>query len=530
MTLPTQLDPASEAYAASRAAMIAALEEISAATEDALGGGGPRYVGRHLHRGRLLVRDRINRLLDRYAPFLELSALAGWGTGDVVGASVVTGIGQVSGVECMIIANDPTVRGGSMNPSTVAKIRRALDIAHRTRLPTIQLVESGGADLPRQADIFVPGGEIFKQISRLSAARIPTVAIVFGSSTAGGAYVPGMSDYIVMVASQARVYLGGPPLVKMAIDEDADEEQLGGAEMHSRISGVSDYLARDEEHALSLGRAIVANLGWRKLGPPPRPDAPAPRYPAEELLGVVPADAKRPFDIREVIARVVDGSQFEEFKPDYGSMLVTGWAQLVGYPIGIIANNGILFSEEAQKGTHFIQLANQLSRPLLFIQNITGFMVGTRYEQGGIIKHGAQLINAVSNSTVPHLTLMVGASYGAGNYAMSGRAFDPRFVFTWPTHRIAVMGGRQLAGVLSIVRRAAASQQGLPFDERADADLRAATEDQIDTESTALFATGRLWDDGVIDPRDTRIVLGLALSAVHSAPVEGSASYAVFRM
>jgi acetyl-CoA carboxylase carboxyltransferase component len=299
--------------------------------------------------------------------------------------------------------------------------------------------------------------------------------------------------------------------------------------MHSRISGVSDYLARDEEHALSLGRAIVANLGWRKLGPAPRPDAPAPRYPAEELLGVVPADAKRPFDIREVIARVVDGSQFEEFKPDYGSMLVTGWAQLVGYPIGIIANNGILFSEEAQKGTHFIQLANQLSRPLLFIQNITGFMVGTRYEQGGIIKHGAQLINAVSNSAVPHLTLMVGASYGAGNYAMSGRAFDPRFVFTWPTHRIAVMGGRQLAGVLSIVRRAAASQQGLPFDERADADLRAATEDQIDTESTALFATGRLWDDGVIDPRDTRIVLGLALSAVHSAPVEGSAGYAVFR-
>ena len=344
---------------------------------------------------------------------------------------------------------------------------------------------------------------------------------MFGSSTAGGAYLPGMSDYTVMVEDKARVFLGGPPLVKMAIGEDADEEELGGAAMHARTSGLCDYLARDEPEALRMARGIVAHLHWTRLGPGPAGPADQPLYPAEELLGIASVDVRVPFDVREILARVVDGSRFEEFKELYGAQLVCGWASLGGYPIGVVANNGILFSPEAQKGAQFIALCNRTDTPILFVQNITGFMVGTRYEQGGIIKDGAKLINAVSNSTVPHLTLMVGASYGAGNYAMAGRAYDPRFVFTWPNHRIAVMGPKQLAGVLSIVRRNAAEAAGRPFDEAADEELRQATEHQIEEESTALYATGRLWDDGIIDPRDTRTVLAIALTAVHSAPVRG---------
>jgi len=527
---PTAIDPRSETYRANRAGMQALLDEVFGAQAAVLEGGGERYVTRHRERGKLLVRERIDLLLDRDSPFLELSPLAGWGTEDPVGGALVCGIGLVEGVECVVSANDPTVRGGTSSPTTIAKSLRAQEIAATNRLPLINLTESGGADLPRQAEVFVPGGATFKHLTRLSAAGIPTITLVFGSSTAGGAYVPGMSDHTVFVDGAARVFLGGPPLVKMAIDEDTDEESLGGAEMHARVSGLADHLAADERDAIHLGRRLVRHLHWRKQGPGPTGPADPPLLDPEELLGVASPDVRVPFEVREILWRILDGSRFEEFKPLYGSQLVCGWGSLAGFPIGVLANNGILFSEESQKGAQFIQLCNRRDLPLLFVQNITGFMVGTRYERGGIIKHGSQLINAVSNSTVPHLTLMVGASYGAGNYGMSGRAYDPRFVFSWPNHRIAVMGPAQLAGVLSIVQRTAAERAGRVYDENADAAMRAAVEAQIDRESTALFATGRLWDDGIIDPRDTRTVLGIALSAVHSAPVSGTTRFGVFRL
>jgi acyl-CoA carboxylase subunit beta len=405
-----------------------------------------------------------------------------------------------------------------------------MEIARANRLPLITLTESAGADLPKQAEIFVPGGATFKHLTQLSAAGIPTIALVFGPSTAGGAYVPGMSDYAVLVKEQARVYLGGPPLVKMATGEVADEEELGGAEMHASTSGVADYLATDELDALRIGRGIVEHLRWRKLGPQPTLPADEPVHDPEDLLGIGSVDVRVPFDVREVLARVVDGSRFEEFKPRYGRSLVTGWASLHGYPIGILGNNGILFSEEANKGAQFIQLCNATDTPLLFLQNITGFMVGTAYEQGGIIKDGAKLINAVANSGVPHLTLMVGASYGAGNYGMCGRAYDPRFLFTWPNHRIAVMGPQQLAGVMGIVAEQAARKAGAAFDHEAAQAMQDAFAAEIDRQSTAFYATARLWDDGIIDPRDTRTVLGIALSAACSAPVKGTDGYGVFRM
>lgn len=528
--LASRIDPKSAEFQANAAAMAALVEELTRLHGMLLEGGGARYVERHRRRGKLMVRERIDRLLDPGSPFLELQPLGGWGTDDPLGGGFVHGIGVVEGVECVIAANDPTVRGGTASPTTIGKVLRANEVAARNRLPLVNLTESGGADLPKQADIFVPGGAQFKNLSRLGAAGIPVITVVFGPSTAGGAYVPGMSDYTVLIRGRSKVFLGGPPLVKMAIDEDADEEQLGGAEMHARVSGLADYLAVDEDDALRTARGIVRHLGWRKLGRGPTEPGDPPRVDPDELLGVSPVDVRVPVDCREIIARVVDGSRFEEFKPLYGSTLVTGWASLHGFAVGIVANNGILFSEESQKGAQFIGLCNRLEVPMLFLQNITGFMVGTRYEQGGIVKDGAKLINAVSNSTVPHLTLMFGASYGAGNYGMSGRAYDPRFVFTWPNHKIAVMGGRQLAGVMSIVRRTAATASGAPFDEEEDARERAALEEQIERESTALFATGRLWDDGIIDPRDTRTVLGIALSAVHSAPVEGTSNFAVFRM
>jgi acetyl-CoA carboxylase carboxyltransferase component len=412
----------------------------------------------------------------------------------------------------------------------VTKALRAMEIARENRLPLVSLTESGGADLTKQADVFNPGGASFKNLTRLSAAGIPTITLVFGSSTAGGAYVPGMSDYVVLQKDAARVYLGGPPLVKMAIDEDADDETLGGAEMHARTSGLADYLALDEPDALRIGRDIVGHLNWSKSGPGPSIAPRAPIYDPEELLGIASADIRIPFEAREVLARVLDGSEFDEFKPLYGTTLVTGWGHVNGYPVGILANNGILFSEEAHKGAQFIQLCNRMNVPILFLQNITGFMVGTRYEQGGIIKDGAKLINAVSNCGVPMITLMMGASYGAGNYGMAGRAYDPRFIFSWPNHRIAVMGPKQLAGVLTIVARQKTEAAGQEWDEEAFAPIRDAFEQQVESESTALFATGRIWDDGIIDPRDTRTVLTLALSAVHSAPVSGTDSYGVFRM
>ncbi|MGV9600636.1 acyl-CoA carboxylase subunit beta [Streptosporangium sandarakinum] len=510
--------------------MLAKLAELDAEHTRAVAGGGPKYVERHRARGGLLARERIELLVDPDSAFLELSPLAGWGTEFPVGASVVTGIGVVEGVECVIVANDPTVRGGATNPWTLRKTLRAADIALANRLPLINLVESGGADLPTQKEIFIPGGRVFRNLTRLSAAGIPTVALVFGSSTAGGAYVPGLSDHVVMVRERAKVFLGGPPLVKMATGEEAEEEALGGAEMHARVSGLADHLAADEHDALRIGRRIVRNLNHRRAGPAPGPVR-EPRHDADELLGIVPEDLRVPFDPREVIVRIVDGGEFDEFKPLYGTSLVTGWARLHGHPIGILANaRGVLFSEESQKAAQFIQLANQARTPLVFLQNTTGYMVGTDYERGGIIKHGSMMINAVANSTVPHLTVVMGASYGAGNYGMCGRAYDPRFLFTWPSAKSAVMGPAQLAGVLSIVGRAAARARGQDYDEAGDAAMREMVERQIEAESLPFFLSGRLYDDGVIDPRDTRTVLGLCLSAVGNAPVPEPAGFGVFRM
>ncbi|MFJ1755048.1 acyl-CoA carboxylase subunit beta [Kitasatospora sp. NPDC088134] len=529
--LPTRLDPAAAEHAANRAAMLAKLADLDTEHAKALSGGGAKYVERHRSRGKLLARERIELLLDPDSAFLELSPLAAWGSDYPVGAALVTGIGTVAGTECVITANDPTVRGGSSNPWTLRKALRANEIALRNRLPLINLVESGGADLPSQKEIFIPGGALFRDLTRLSAAGIPTVAVVFGNSTAGGAYVPGMSDHVIMVKERAKVFLGGPPLVKMATGEESDDESLGGAEMHARTSGLADHLALDEPDALRLARRVVHRLNWRKSGPEPRGCYEPPKYPEDELLGIVPGDLKAPFDPREVIARVVDGSDFDEFKPRYGSSLATGWAELHGYPVGILANaQGVLFSAESQKAAQFIQLANQRDIPLLFLHNTTGYMVGREYEQGGIIKHGAMMINAVSNSTVPHLSVLMGASYGAGHYGMCGRAYDPRFLFAWPSAKSAVMGPQQLAGVLSIVARQSAAAKGQPYDEDADAAIRAMVEQQIEAESLPVFLSGRLYDDGVIDPRDTRTVLGLCLSAIHSAPVEGARGYGVFRM
>jgi len=528
-----------------RSAMEEKLAELAAEQAKAVAGGGEKYVARHHARGRLLPRERIELLVDEGSAFLELSPLAGWGSDFTVGASVVTGVGVVEGVECVITANDPTVKGGASNPWTVKKIFRAAQIAEQNNLPTISLVESGGADLPTQKEIFIPGGKLFRDLTRASKRRQPTIALVFGNSTAGGAYVPGMSDYVVMVKEQAKVFLGGPPLVKMATGEESDDESLGGAEMHARVSGLADYLATDERDAIRLGRRIVARLNRSK--PAPRGssyDDPAgggawaePDADVEELLDLIPSDLKEPFDPREVILRICDGTSaangqpFDEFKPLYGSSLVTGWARIHGRPIGILANaQGVLFSPEAQKAAQFIQLANQADTPLLFLHNTTGYMVGADYEQGGIIKHGAQMINAVANSEVPHLTVIMGASYGAGNYGMAGRAYDPRFLFTWPNAKSAVMGPQQLAGVLSIVARAAAEARGQEYDEAGDAAMRELVETSVEEQSLPFFLSGMLYDDGVIDPRDTRTVLAICLSVIENAPIKGADGYGVFRM
>ncbi|HEX2895658.1 MAG TPA: carboxyl transferase domain-containing protein [Marmoricola sp.] len=534
-----------------REAMLAKLADLDDQHAVAVAGGGDRSVERHRKRGKLLPRERIELLIDPGTAFLELSPLAGWGSDFTVGASVVTGIGVIEGVECMITANDPTVKGGASNPWTVKKIFRASQIAEENRLPTVSLVESGGADLPTQKEIFIPGGKLFRDITRSSAAKLPTIALVFGNSTAGGAYVPGMSDYTVMVKEQAKVFLGGPPLVKMATGEESDDESLGGAEMHARISGLADYLAVDELDAIRIGRRIVARLNWRKAVPEiatrvvnsgaagamAAPAYAEPEADPDELLDLIPQDLKEPFDPREVIQRIADGRSatngavFDEFKPLYGTSLVTGWAKIHGHQIGILANaQGVLFSEEAQKATQFIQLANQIDVPLLFLHNTTGYMVGAEYEQGGIIKHGAQMINAVSNSKVPHISVIMGASYGAGNYGMNGRAYDPRFLFTWPSAKSAVMGPQQLAGVLSIVARAAAEAKGQAYDEDADAGMRAFIEASVEEQSLPYFLSGMLYDDGVIDPRDTRTVLGICLSVIANAPIEGTDRFGVFRM
>jgi acyl-CoA carboxylase subunit beta len=529
--LTSEVDTSSKTYRRNYEVQSAAVAALHEQLQLVAAGGGERYVKRHHDRGRLLARERIELLVDRDAPFMELSALAAWGTEFNVGAGIVTGVGVVSGVECVIIAHDPTVRGGTMNPYTLRKNLRALEIARVNRLPLVYLVESGGADLPTQSELFVHAGKIFHDLTELSSMGIPTIALVFGSSTAGGAYVPGMCDYAVLVDKQAKVFLGGPPLVKMATGEEADDEELGGADMHTRVSGLGDYFAVDEVDCIRIGRDIVEHLNWRKLGPGPTLPADEPRYDAEELLGIASADNRVPFDPREVIARAVDGSRFSEYKPRWGTSIATGWASIHGFPVGILANTrGVLFSEESKKATEFILLANQTDTPLIFLQNVTGYMVGTEYEQGGIIKDGAKMINAVTNSTVPHITINMGGSFGAGNYGMSGRAYDPRFMFSWPNAKLAVMGAQQLAGVLSIVGKAAAAAAGREFDHEADAKRTAAIEEQIEHESHSFFVSARIYDDGVIDPRDTRSVLGMALSAAHSSYVTGRRGYGVFRM
>nr|WP_245665241.1 acyl-CoA carboxylase subunit beta [Actinoplanes subtropicus] len=510
--------------------MLAALDEVAAETAKAVAGGGDQAVERHHARGKMTARERIELLLDLDSPFLELAALAGYGSTFAVGGSVVAGIGVVSGVECLLVANDPTVKGGASNPWSLRKTLRMHEIALANRLPLIALVESGGADLPTQKEVFIPGGAVFRDLTRLSAAGIPTIALVFGNSTAGGAYLPGMSDHVVMIEKRSKVFLAGPPLVKAATGEESDDESLGGAAMHAQVSGLADHYALDEQDAIRIGRRIIARLNWDKEGKSPSA-AKEPKYQADELLAIVPPDLKAPFDPREIIARIVDDSDFDEVKPLYGTSLVTGWARLHGYPIGILANaNGVLFSAESQKAAQFIQLANRSHTPLLFLHNTTGYMVGKEYEQGGIIKHGAMMINAVANSTVPHVSVLIGNSYGAGHYGMCGRAYQPRFVFSWPSARSAVMGAQQLADVTYLVSKASALSRGRPFDEDGAQVVRQMIEQQITAESMPLVLSGMVYDDGIIDPRDTRDVLGVALSAIHSAPVRGAESFGVFRM
>ncbi|HEX6029818.1 MAG TPA: carboxyl transferase domain-containing protein [Tepidiformaceae bacterium] len=539
--LRSQVDTGSEQFQAARQEMLDLLAVIEEQLALARAGGGERAITRHRERGKLLIRERVELLLDRDAPFLELSPLAGWGTDFPVGGGFVSGLGVVSGTECVIVGHDPTVMGGAITAISNKKIDRALEIARLNRLPFVQFVESAGGDLRRTSDDpeaemrrnlthFAESGRLFHDITQLSALRIPAVSVVFGSSTAGGAYQPGLGDYNIFVRGRSKVFLGGPPLVKMATGEDSNDEELGGAEMHATISGLADYLADDEVEALRMAREVIAHLNWRKLGPGPSLPADPPAYDPEALLGLMPVDLKTPVDVREVIARIVDGSRFEEFKPFYGRTLVTGWASIHGFPVGIIGNNGVLFSDSSDKAAHFIQLCNQVDVPIVFLQNITGYMVGKVYEHGGIVKNGSKMINAVSNSTVPHLTVILGASYGAGNYGMGGKAFDTRFVFAWPTAKISIMGPTQIAGVMQIVRRGAAAAQGRTLDPEEDERLFRQAEDRAEKESLALYATGRVADDGVIDPRDTRTVLGITLSAVHSNEVQGARGFGVFRM
>ena len=512
--------------------MLPLLEQLHSMQAQVLQGGGARSLQRMKERGKLLPRERVEGLIDPKTPFLELSTLAANGMyqDESPGASLIAGIGIVCGRTCMIIASDASVKGGAIYPMTLKKHLRAQRIAEENRLMCLNLVESAGANLLYQSELFAEtGGRVFANQARMSAQGIPQIALVFGSSTAGGAYMPGMSDYVVMVRNQARVFLGGPPLVKMATGEVIDEESLGGADMHASVSGVSDYTAEDDRHALQIGRQIVAYLPWPTASPPA---AKGPRLDPQELLAVIPADPKQPLEIREVLARLLDDSELLEFKADYGSTLVCGHAHLGGFPIGILANNGVLFSESANKGAQFIQLCNQARIPILFVQNITGFMVGSQVEREGIVKHGSKLVNAVATSNVPHLTLIVGGSYGAGNYGMCGRAYDPRFLFTWPNSRIAVMGGEQAAGVMSLLAEEQARSRGLEPDREAIASRAQATRAMFEKESSAFYATARLWDDGILDPRDTRQALVTALAVVHqSGFLEKKApNYGVFRM
>ncbi len=530
-TLKSKINTNSASYSENREEMLKLLEKLNANLEKSRFQGREKHLERARKKGKMPARERIDALLDQDSPFLELMPLAGLGgDGFGPGGTLVSGIGLVSGRLCMVNANVGTNKGGSIDHATLQKSIRLAEIAMENDLAVINLVESAGANLPDQSKIFNFGGIIFREITRRSKKGLTTISVVFGNSTAGGAYIPGMSDYTIMVKENAKVFLAGPPLVKMATNEVVDDESLGGAEMHSKVSGVSDFLANDELEGLKIARDLVSWLKEPEAVKPDRETAPEPTFDPEELLGIVSTDLKRPFDAREVLARVVDGSEFLEFKKDYGSTLVTGFARIHGYKVGVLANNGVLFSDSANKGAHFIQLCNRQDLPLIFLQNITGFMVGKKYEQEGIIKHGAKLINAVSNSTTPAITIMMGASYGAGNYAMMGRAYQPRFLFSYPNLKIAVMGSDQLSGVMEIIARQAAKKAGVEYDEEQGKQMREYMMKEVDKQSDAWYSTGQLWDDGVIDPRDTRNVLGMCLTVVHNAPFKGTSEWGVFRM
>lgn len=492
--------------------------------------GSEKHIEKARKKGKLLARERIELLLDTDSPFLELLPLAGLGEKNSgAGGTMVGGIGLVSGKLCLIVANVGTHKGGAIDYATLQKGLRFNEIALENELPVIYLVESAGANLPEQEKIFNYGGITFREITRRSKKGLTTISVVFGNSTAGGAYIPGMSDYTIFVKNQAKVFLAGPPLVKMATGEITDDESLGGADMHSRVSGVSDYLAENEADGLKIAREIMS---WIKVSPgkPPASAVRAPLYSADEILGIVSTDLKKSFDAREIIARITDGSGFHEFKKEYGNTLVTGWAEIHGYRVGIIANNGVIFSDAANKGAHFIQLCNSNDIPLIFLQNTTGFMVGKKYEEEGMIKHGAKLVNAVSNSAVPAITVMMGASYGAGNYAMCGRAYQPRFLFSWVNSKIAVMGPDQLSGVMEIIQREAAQKMGMEYNEDAARTMREQMMKEVEKKSDAFYATSQLWDDGVIDPRETRNYLGFCLAVVHNAEIKGTKEFGVFRM
>jgi 3-methylcrotonyl-CoA carboxylase beta subunit len=538
-TLATQLNARSADFQANAAAMRAVVDDLKAQVEKATLGGGDAARAKHTARGKLLPRDRVQMLLDPGTPFLELSPLAAMGmypdrdgSDSAPCAGVIAGIGRVSGVDCMIVCNDATVKGGTYYPLTVKKHLRAQEVAQQNQLPCIYLVDSGGANLPNQDEVFPDRdhfGRIFFNQANMSAQGIAQIAVVMGSCTAGGAYVPAMSDETIIVKNQGTIFLGGPPLVKAATGEVVTAEDLGGGDVHTRLSGVADHLAQNDLHALALARQAVKNLNARKLPPITTIDPVAPLYPAEELYGVIPTDTRKPFDVREIIARIVDGSDFDEFKSRFGTTLVCGFARIEGMPVGIIANNGILFSESALKGAHFIELCCQRKTPLVFLQNITGFMVGRKYENEGIARNGAKMVTAVATAAVPKFTVIIGGSFGAGNYGMCGRAYSPRFLWMWPNARISVMGGEQAASVLATVRRDGIEGKGGSWSAEEEAAFKAPIKEQYEVQGHPYYATARLWDDGVIDPADTRRVLALGLSASLNAPIPET-KFGLFRM
>jgi len=532
--LDSGVDPRLPAFGANQDRMAALVQDLRRVVDKVRLGGGEASRQRHTGRGKLLPRDRVRTLIDPGSPFLELSQLAAHGLygGDIPAAGIITGIGRIAGRECVVVANDATVKGGTYFPVTVKKHLRAQEIAQQNRLPCIYLVDSGGANLPSQDEVFPDRdhfGRIFFNQARMSAEGIPQIAVVMGSCTAGGAYVPAMSDQSVIVRNQGTIFLAGPPLVRAATGEVVTAEDLGGGELHSRVSGVTDHLAENDVHALGIARSIVGNLNSVKRPTldiqPPR----EPLFPASDLYGIVPADVREPYDVRALIARIVDGSEFDEFKHLYGPTLVTGFARIWGYPVGIVANNGILFGESAQKGAHFIELCAQRGIPLVFLQNITGFMVGRKYESGGIAKDGAKMVTAVATANVPKFTVVVGGSFGAGNYGMCGRAYSPRFLWMWPNARISVMGGVQAASVLATLRRDNLEAQGKAWSVEEEAAFKAPIEAQYEAQGNPYYSSARLWDDGMIDPADTRLVLALGLSASLNAPIEPT-RFGLFRM